>query len=124
MPDDGSSEIARRDEILELLYWLEGESLGSSSTLATMSRFMAHDPAQVQVTLDALIARGDVRFFENSGEYKLTEVGRRDAARRFAEEFSSMLSQGHGECSDPDCDCHSSDGGAGECHARSHPHNH
>ena len=124
MSDDGASEIARRDEILELLYWLEGESLGSSSTLATMSRFMAHDPVQVKTTLDALVARGDVRLFENSGEYKLTEAGRRDASRRFAEEFASMLSQGHGECSDPNCDCHTSEGGAAECHARQHNHKH
>jgi len=44
--------------------------------------------------------------------------------RRFAAEFAPMLSQGHGECSDPGCDCHTSEGGAADCQARSRPHTH
>ena len=75
----------------------------------------------VRRTLERLVGRGDVLLDASRGaEYRLTESGRREAARRFAAEFAPLLSQGHGECSDPDCDCHTSDGGAAECHGRTH----
>jgi hypothetical protein len=118
--DDGSSEIARRDEVLELLYWIEGEGFAGSATIESMTRFLAHDASQVRATLDTLLARGDVVLDPASAEYRLTEIGRREAARRFAEEFAPLLSQGHGECNDPNCDCHTNPDGAAECHARAH----
>ena len=117
--------IAREDELLELLYWFEGEGFVAVATLAGITRFASLPESLVQGTLDRLMARGDVLLGGTKGdEYRLTETGRREAARRFAAEFAPMLSQGHGECSDPDCDCHSSEGGAAECHARQHNHQH
>ena len=122
---DGGDAIAREDELLELLYWFEGEGFGGVATLASITRFTSIDEAVVQRTLAHLTGRGDVVLDSASGgEYRLTETGRREAARRFAAEFAPMLSQGHGECSDPNCDCHTSDGGAAECHARHHDHKH
>jgi hypothetical protein len=50
-----------------------------------------------------------------TAEDRLTEIERKDAARRFAEEFAAMLHQGHGECHDPNCDCHSDPKAAAEC---------
>lgn len=115
--DDGSRNIARQDELLELLYWLEGEGIGGSATLASMARFVAHDEAEVADTLAQLVRRGDVAQPNgDGGEYRLTEIGRREAARRFAEEFAPLLAQGHGECNDPTCDCHDNPAGAAECH--------
>lgn len=122
---DAGREIAREDELLELLYWFEGEGFGGSATLAGMARFTTLAEPLVRQTIDRLVARGDVApDASRSGEYRLTEPGRREAARRFAAEFAPMLSQGHGECSDPTCDCHTSEGGAADCHARTHPHKH
>lgn len=118
MSDDAGQEIARRDEMLELLFWFEGEGLQASSTLAGMTRFMAHPEAQVLETLTDLLDRGYVvGLGETTIEYRLTEVGRREASRRFKDEFSELLSQGHGECNDPTCDCHDNPAGAAECHA-------
>lgn len=117
LPGDG---IARRDELLELLYWFEGEGFTGSATLGGITRFVAHEEADVRGTLEDLIERGDIVLLPTPGEYRLTESGRREAARRFAEEFAPLLSQGHGECSDPDCDCHTSEGGPAECHAHKH----
>ncbi len=119
---DGAGEaIAREDELLELLYWFEGEGFGGVASLEGIIRFASIPEAVVRRTLERLMSRGDVRLDSSGGsEYRLTETGRREAARRFAAEFAPMLSQGHGECSDPDCDCHSSEGGAAECHARQH----
>lgn len=110
-------EIARRDELLELLYWLEGEGFHGNATLGGIVRFVAHPEAQVRRTLEDLVDRGDVVLQQESAEYRLTEPGRREAARRFAEEFAPLLGQGHGECSDPNCDCHENPGAAAECHA-------
>ena len=117
---DAPGGIPDQDELLELLYWLEGEGFGGSATIMGMARFMAKSEEVVEVTARRLIALEQVTLDAATGEYRLTETGRKEAARRFAEEFASMLNQGHGECSDPTCDCHSNPGGAAECHARRH----
>ena len=117
------SDIAREDELLELLYWFEGEGFDGVASIEGITRFTNLSEPLVRRTLGRLLARGDVMVDASpSAEYHLTEPGRREAARRFAAEFAPMLSQGHGECSDPNCDCHSSEGGAAECHARAHNH--
>ncbi len=124
--DSPGGDIARRDEILEFLYWVEGEGLQGSGTLAGMVRFLSHPEADVRATLQELGSRGDVIRDDVTGEYQLTGTGRREAARRFAEEFAPLLNQGHGECSDPNCDCHTNPAAAAECHAarahREHAH--
>lgn len=118
MREDAGGDIARQDEILELLYWLEGERLTSTATLGGMTRFLAHPEPEVRDALERLVSRGDVVAGEDADpEYRLTEGGRREAARRFQAEFGSLLNQGHGECSDPDCDCHTNPEAAAECHA-------
>lgn len=116
MTDDPVRRVERQDELLELLYWLEGERITGSSTLSVMARFITQPEQDVRETLGWLLDRGDV---ERTGddEYRLTVTGRREAGRRFAEEFSGMLGQGHGECNDPSCDCHTNPAGAAECHA-------
>lgn len=128
-PDNGGAgeAIAREDELLELLYWFEGEGFRGVADMPGIVRFTAIDEATVRHTLDRLMARGDVCVDDSDDrgrQYRLTETGRREAARRFAAEFSPMLNQGHGECSDPDCDCHTSDGGVTDCRAHSHKHAH
>ena len=109
--------MARRDEVLEMLYWTEGEGFSGAATLDAIARFLTHSRDDVLRTLTELVTRGDVTTNDLTGEYRLTEVGRKEAARRFAEEFAPMLNQGHGECNDPDCDCHSDPKAAAECHA-------
>ena len=119
MSEERSNEIARRDEMLELLYWFEGEGLTASATIPAMTRFLSRPEREVRETITELITRRLVIVHPGSGtEYKLTETGRTEAARRFADEFASMLSQGHGECNDPTCDCHANPEAAAECHAR------
>jgi hydrogenase maturation protease len=119
---DGGRSVQREDELLELLYWFEGEGFGGVATIDGIVRFTTIEEGAVRRTLARLVDRGDVELDVARGmEYRLTETGRREAARRFAAEFAPMLSQGHGECSDPNCDCHTSEGGPAACHARSHP---
>lgn len=124
MSDDAGRETARQDEILELLYWLEGEGFRANATLAGISRFLVQEESAIEKSVDRLSARGYIA--DEEGELRLTLVGRGEAARRFADEFAPLLSQGHGECNDPTCDCHDNPAGAAECHAarasREHQH--
>lgn len=122
MTNDSGGDIARRDELLELLYWIEGEGFSGAATPAAIARFLTHPPDQVLGTLQQLVARGDVTYEAVSDQYRLSDTGRHEAARRFAEEFTPMLSQGHGECNDPNCDCHADPMSAAECHAARGPH--
>lgn len=117
--DGAGREVALRDEILELLYWLEGEGFGSRATLEGMMRFLAFPEAEVRTALEQLVARGEI-VPADGDSYRLTEPGRREAARRFADDFADLMHRGHGECSDPTCDCHTNPAGAAECHARQH----
>lgn len=118
MNDEPGGEIARRDEMLELLFWFEGEGLGSSATVPAMTRFLVQPEETVRLTLADVISRGlVVEAAGEPAEYLLTEIGRQEAGRRFADEFSELLGQGHGECNDPTCDCHDNPAGAAECHA-------
>lgn len=110
-----STEIARLDEMLELLFWMEGEGLEGSANLPAIARFLASSQADAEAMLSRLIDRGDVVLGE--GRYALTETGRGEAARRFVEDFSGLTGQAHGECNDPDCDCRTSPNGAADCHA-------
>ncbi len=110
-----SSDIAQADEMLELLFWMEGEGLELSATLPGISRFLSQPAEAAQTILTRLLERGDVT--ERQGQFTLTDRGRGEAARRFVEDFSGLTGQAHGECNDPNCDCRTSPNGAADCHA-------
>ena len=121
---DEAREIRLRDEILELLYWLQGEGFASHATVDGMMRFLAFPVEEVRVAVGQLINRDEVARAPD-GKLQLTEAGHREAARRFADDFAELLHQGHGECNDPSCDCHENPDAAVECHRRalaSHDH--
>lgn len=113
------NDLAQLDEMLELLFWMEGEGLESSATLAGIARFLARPETEAERALSRLRERGDVTIAE--GRYSLTDPGRGEAARRFVEDFSGLTGQAHGECNDPDCDCRTSPAGAADCQAHRQP---
>jgi hypothetical protein len=117
MNEGAGREIALRDEVLELLFWLEGEGFAEHATLAGMMRFLAFPEREVNAAVARLVARGDV-VERDGGGFRLSAEGRSEAARRFADDFASLLRRGHGECNDPTCDCHTNPAGAAECVAR------
>ena len=121
---DDAREIRLRDEILELLYWLQGEGFSSHATIDGMMRFLAFPVGDVRSTVEQLVNRAEIARAPD-GKLQLTEEGYREAARRFADDFAELLHQGHGECNDPSCDCHENPDAAVECHRRalaSHDH--
>ena len=96
-----------RDEILQIMFWLEGESLADLITVDMLCTFLPVSPAALQPHLDACVAH---QFLDKKSEpdavtqYLLTETGRKEAARRFSDAFQGMQKVGHGECG-PECDC-------------------
>ncbi|MEP6471162.1 MAG: hypothetical protein ABJC28_04035 [Acidobacteriota bacterium] len=89
-------ELGRRDEILELLFWMKGQNFADSLSVADLERFLSHPRDQITSSLEKLASLGAV---EREGErYRLTAEGLPEARRRFVDDFRDMLADGHGEC--------------------------
>ena len=103
-----------RDEILQVMFWIEGEGLGDEVDAATVARFLGI-PADVAATyLDRLVEDGYLHRDDRS-RYRLSVEGRQDGSRIFAVEFAELTRPGHGECG-ADCWCHASPEEADACH--------
>jgi hypothetical protein len=106
MSTDPADAIRRRDEILQVMFWMRGEGLAESAGPAELAVFLNQDTrSALAADLDALASGG---LLEATGDarYRLSPAGRGEAGRRFQEEFEELMHQGHGACSDPNCDCH------------------
>jgi hydrogenase maturation protease len=118
---DPVEDLKRRDEILQVMFWLAAEGLGDDLAVEDMLRFL-DDRTAVEHALAELVeeqyveGRGDVR---ESRRYRLTALGEREGRRRFLDEFEPYLARhAHGECGAADCDCHS---GGAECRGTGDP---
>lgn len=109
-PDD-AADLAAGDEILQVMYWMRGEGLADAVTAADLCRWVGVEAPRVGALLDRLGSRGWVERRSAPGAagpavYALTSSGVKEGGRRFADEFAELTRAGHGECNDPDCDCH------------------
>lgn len=123
MTDPEPNDVSAADEALQILYWLRGEKLADDASLADLQRFIPSDDAVLAAVLHRLERNGLVRAsLSDIGvpRYQLTEEGVREGGRRFADEFADLTKPGHGECGDPECDCHQS-GNPADC---AHHHHH
>ena len=95
-----------REEILQVMYWIEGEGFGDHVGADELERFLGLD-AELAVGYLERLTEDD--YLERTGldYYTLTEKGRSDGARAFADEFAELTKPGHGECG-PECWCHAS----------------
>jgi hypothetical protein len=90
------AELGRRDEILELLFWMKGQNFADSLSVLDLERFLTQPREEITASLEKLAALGAV---ERDGErYRLTAEGLPEARRRFVDDFRDMLADGHGEC--------------------------
>ena len=100
-----------RDEILQVMFWLQGEGLGDVVSAGDLQVFLDGDRETIQFYLEQAAGEGYlVRHPDAAGmlpetRYALSEAGRKEGGRRFADEFAGMQKSGHGECS-ADCVCH------------------
>ena len=118
MPADRTDPLRQQDEALQILYWLRGEGLMADVGVADLKRFLDGTPDELAIVLERLAGIGLVRRAgADAGgtiRYALTPDGVREGGRRFADEFADMTKPGHGECGDPECDCHQS-GNPADC---------
>jgi len=103
--DSELDSLQTRDELLQVMYWMNGEGLGNEFSLADLQKFLQGDPALLAEALEVMIASGLV-VGASDNKYALTTQGRIEGGRRFADEFEAMIKPGHFECDEPDCDCH------------------
>jgi DNA-binding IclR family transcriptional regulator len=96
---DGAAvrEIARRDEVLELLFWMRGQGFGEELSARDLAGFLVYPEPEIAATLQTLETLGAVER-RPEGRYALTESGLPEARRRFVDDFREMLAEGHGEC--------------------------
>lgn len=109
------NELRWRDEILQMLYWMKGEGLGTEVTPDQLNRFLQLTPAQFSTALQSLLGTQLVAgTTDRAGNpcFRLTESGVEEGKRRFTDEFSPYLGkENHLACNDPNCDCHDPDFG-------------
>jgi len=100
-------DLRRRDEVLQVLFWMRGEGIGEAIRPAEITGFLDIPERDLCRVLDHMVDDGLV--FDDDGIFRLTEAGVSEGRRRFVEEFAPLLRQGHGECNDPACPCHDGD---------------
>jgi hypothetical protein len=101
-----------KDEILQVLYWMNGEGLGAKVTASQMLPFLNTSEENLQYHLQKLNYQGFLVSKENNvgKQFSLSESGKNEGGRNFAAAFQGMQKAGHGECG-PDCEfCYGTDG--------------
>lgn len=107
MTGDAFDALRRRDEILEVMYWMRGERLGEVAGAEELRVFMGDETPVLAQDLVAMAADGLIEAEEpGSDRFQLTRRGVEEGGRRFADDFAEMQKPGHGECNRPGCLCH------------------
>lgn len=106
--NDEQPSIFWQDEILQVMFWMRGEGFATKSSIADLKKFLDASEEILTANLSELVKKQLIEL-DFSDTYELTGTGVKEGGRRFADEFDGMLKQGHYECDDPDCDCHSPD---------------
>jgi hypothetical protein len=117
MSDFEPEDVAAADEVMQILYWLRGEGLLADVAVADVQRFLDANEAELTAVFERLVRLGLVARIAPGGvgaRYALTPDGVREGGRRFADEFADITRPGHGECGDPECDCHTT-GNPADC---------
>jgi len=106
-----------RDEILQVMYWYQGEGFGESVTVRDLQTFLPADEHLLATEMERMVAEGYLVHegrapardaptmdepLSSPPRYAFTAFGAREGARRFADEFAGLTGQAHGECG-PDC---------------------
>lgn len=102
-PKKALDDLFWREEILQVLFWMEGENLAESVGVAQLQSFLNGDSATIRHQLRRCCRQG-LLFEDGTDQYRLTDQGRREGGRLFSDAFSKLQKQGHGECSS-DCVC-------------------
>ncbi|MCA1575286.1 MAG: hypothetical protein LC770_12280 [Acidobacteria bacterium] len=105
--------LKSRDEILQVMYWMTGEGLGDEFSVNDLRKFLQSEQTVLAHDLELMVSSGLLASRED--KFALTEQGKAEGGRRFADEFESMVKPGHFECDEPDCDCHNPEAAGEAC---------
>ena len=109
---DALRSLYWRSEILQVMFWLQGEGFGDIVDPPLIERFLGVDARVGLAFLDRLVDEG---YLTRDGEwFRLSERGHAEGAAEFASSFDDLLKPTHGECS-ADCWCHNSPDEADAC---------
>ena len=103
-----------KDEILQILYWMNGEGLGSNVPVSQILSLLNTNEANLLYHISKLVKEG-ILIASSSEISKGTNIQlasemKKEAGRRFADAFQGYQKAGHGECG-PDCEfCYGPDG--------------
>jgi len=106
-------DLKSRDEILQVMYWMTGEGLGDEFSVNDLRKFLQSEQTVLARDLELMVSSGLLASRED--KFALTEQGKAEGGRRFADEFESMIKPGHFECDEPDCDCHNPEAAGEAC---------
>ena len=101
-----------KDEILQVLYWMRGEGLGSEVSCSDALPFLNTSKDNLQYHFEKLLTEGFLISHEKNFKtvYSLSDLGKKEGGNNFAEAFQGLQKAGHGECG-PDCEfCYGTDG--------------
>jgi hypothetical protein len=101
-PDNAVDRLIRREEVLEICFWYDGEGFGTVLTAAALRPFLNVEEPPIESALDELARQGCLEHVR--GGFRLTDVGRKCGGRLFAESFADFQHGGHGECDAGCCD--------------------
>jgi hypothetical protein len=97
-----------RDEILQIMYWIQGEHIDNSVSARKLLTLLNTDEENLLHHLKRMVYE---EFLEHESEnysmdstFKLVDQVKKEAGKKFAEAFQGLQKAGHGECG-PDCDC-------------------
>ena len=99
---DALALLVNREEVLQICYWFQGEGFGDRYDATLLRPFLHCDATAIETALQELAAFGDLQ--DDAGRYRLTDKGKREAGRLFADGFADFQKQGHGECDAGCCD--------------------
>ena len=103
-----------KDEILQILYWMDGEGLGSEVPVVQVLSLLSTNEDNLLYHVDKLVKDGvlvsNTPDIDKGTLIQLSVDLKREAGRRFSEAFQGYQKSGHGECG-PDCEfCYGTDG--------------
>jgi len=111
--DPEIGDLKSRDEILQVMYWMTGEGLGDEFSVTDLRKFLSSEQSILCRDLELMVSSG--LLHSRDDKFALTEQGKTEGGRRFADEFESMTKPGHFECDEPECDCHNPEAAGEAC---------
>ena len=96
-----------KEEILQVLYWMEGEGLADAVPFSRLLSLLNTTPDNLLLHLRRNMDEGylqtDGDGLNETSAVQLTPVGKKEAGGIFRNAFEGMQKGGHGECG-PDCE--------------------